>query len=167
MNEILENRIKLRVENVNKLNKFINKIVPLINKELKSGFKINKDRSLDKRTKDKINNIIKDNNPYNIRCWINQLDHHGLLEFQISYSEGHYRTYINDYSYIYRNEIKNFKYLCSETIDNFEKRKIKSFKSVLNTYNSIKKINKKIKILNNKKIRIKSDFNNFIELKKI
>ena len=163
MNEILQEKIKLRVENVNRLNKFINKIVPLVNKELKNGFKINKDRTLDKRTRDKINKIIADNNPSKIQCYIKEFDHNGLLDFKTSYQEGHYREYITDYSYIWRNETKNFEYLYSETIDNFEPRRIKSFKSVLNTYNSIKKIDSKIEELVKKKNNYKSNFNNFIK----
>ena len=63
-------QIKTRLECVNNMNKYINKIMPKILNVLKDDLKPKKDGTINKKANDKTSNIIYKNKPKNITCFI-------------------------------------------------------------------------------------------------
>ena len=165
-----------RVIHTNILNKYINKVVPQIMDILNNDFQLKNDGTLYKKYQDKINNIIGyKKRPKNIRCYLDANQSSCLLKFDISYNEGYvgkehssFTTYIKEYVYLWTNNTQwdsrtgQFYIKDTKISKSFNKRPIKTLKQVLNVVNKTKKINDKIKLLNNKKNDLQRGFNNYL-----
>ena len=151
-------QIKTRLECVNNMNKYINKIMPKILNVLKDDLKPKKDGTINKKANDKTSNIIYKNKPKNITCFItNCTEGLGDLRVKACYE------FNNSYTYIEKsfNLWSVFKYwkkgecICTYdfnkiTINNFTPIKNKSLKSVLSTIKKTEQLKSKIELLNNK-----------------
>ena len=168
MNELIKDRIKARVEHTNKLNKYINNVVPKIIDILKEGYELKNDYTLYKKYHDKIYNVINKNKPLNIRCYLDTNKYHGLLKLDIYNKDGFNVRYIEDHIYLWSNEtkwnsLKSEFYIYKSTLsESFNKRPIKTLKQVLNVINKISKLNNKKSLINDKILETKKGFNNYI-----
>ena len=165
---------KTIVEHTNKLNKYINNVTPKIIDVLKKGYKLKNNGELHKKYYDQVYNIINENKPKNIRCFLSYTKTNTLLKFDISYPTSKFsNSYIKDYQYIIKNNTKwcdikrDFVIINSELsfcdINNtFYKRPIKTLKQVLNVINKIKKLNNKKSLINDKILECKKGFNNYL-----
>ena len=169
-----KDRIKTHTEYTNKLNKYINNVMPKIIKEVEKGIKLNKDNELFKVYKDKINNILNKNKPSNIRAYISNLVSTTYINFDIHYKDNENDKF-SSHSYI-KKEIALFmpeKYWKKgEIICTYEKEKIQIFtfnklkyynyKDVIKATEKINKIKEQKSLLNNKISNIKSNYYNFL-----
>tara|TARA_Y100000593_G_scaffold8712_1_gene15984 strand:- start:1374 stop:1871 length:498 start_codon:yes stop_codon:yes gene_type:complete len=157
------------VNHTNKLNKYINEVTPKIINVLSEGYKIKNNGELHKKYYDKVYNIINENKPKNIRCFLSYTQSNTLLKFDISYPTGEFsNSYIKDYQYITYNNTKwcpvksDFIIIDSYIKDEFYKRPIKTLKQVLNVINKINKLNNKKTLINDKISNAKKGFNNYL-----
>ena len=168
MNELIQNRIKARTEHTNKLNKYINKVVPEIMELLKEGYELKNDGTLYKKYNDKIYNIINKNKPSNIRCYLDSSKNSGYLKMDIYNSEGFQTRYIKDYVYLWSNETKwdslksEFYIYESSLSTSFIKRPTKTLKQVINTINKINKLKEKKALIYEKILNVEKGFNNYL-----
>ena len=160
-----------RTNATNKLNKYINKVIPKIMDILKNDIELKNDGTLYKKCNDKIDNIIGyKKRPKNIRCYIDQNKYHGCLMFDISFKTSQFSNdYIKDYVYLWTNK-QNWQddkgdFIINKTdlSTSFIKRPIKTLKQVLNVINKTNKLNAKIELLNSKKNDLKIGFNNYLK----
>jgi len=168
MNELIQNRIKARTEHTNKLNKYINKIVPEVMNILKEGYELKNDGTLYKKYNDKIYNIINKNKPSNIRCYLDSSKNSGYLKIDIYNQEGFNTRYIKDYVYLWSNDtawnsLKSEFYIKESKLStSFIKRPIKTLKQVINTINKINKLDNKRALIYDKILDVKKGFNNYL-----
>ena len=162
------------VNHTNQLNKYINNVTPRIINVLKEGYKLKNNGELHKKYYDKVYNIINENKPKNIRCFLSYTQTNTLLKFDISYPTSEFsNSYIKDYQYIIKNNTKwdsvkgDFVIIESEVyfcdFDNkFNKRPIKTLNQVLNVMNKISKLNNKKSLINDEILETKRGFNNYL-----
>ena len=169
-----KNRIKTHTENTNKLNKYINNVMPKIIKELEKGIKLNKNNELFKVYKDKINNILNKNKPLNIRAYIYNCVSTNYIKFDIHYKNDpdnnfSSHTYIKKDIALFMPEKywKKGEIICTYNkekiqIFTFNKLKYHNYKDVIKATEKINKIKKQKSLLNDKISKIKSNYNNFL-----
>ncbi len=168
MNTLIKDRIKARTEHTNKLNKYINNVVPKIMDILKEGYELKKDGTLYKKYYDKIYNVINKNKPLNIRCYLDSSKNSGYLQLDIYNQDGFNTRYIKDYIYLWSNDTawnsleSDFYIKESKLSTSFIKRPIKTLNQVINTINKINKLDNKKALINNKILDIKKGFNNYL-----
>ena len=76
-----------RIHNTNKLNAYLNRMIPLINNRLEKGYKLKNDGSLYETDKKDIYEILNKNKPVKIQTWINSTLFRTDLQAKIHYSE--------------------------------------------------------------------------------
>ena len=168
MNELIKDRIQARTEHTNKLNKYINKVIPEIMDILKEGYELKNDGTLYKKYYDKVYNVINKNKPLNIRCYLDSSDYSGLLQIDIYNQEGFNTRYIKDYVYLWTNDrewnsLKSDFYIKESKIStSFIKKPIKTLKQVINTINKINKLKNKKTLIDNKILDTGKGFNNYL-----
>tara|TARA_Y100000310_G_C20532538_1_gene739217 strand:+ start:527 stop:1087 length:561 start_codon:yes stop_codon:yes gene_type:complete len=184
----MKNRQIDRINNTNILNKYLNKIIPLLNKRLSEGYKLKKDGSLYGKDSTDIYAILNKNKPNNIRVWINSDKYRTDLHCDIHYNqsmEGEvadylkscFVTYIKQDLFLFgtnytHNEFApynkvggNVVYLPMEK--EFKpiktKFKIKTTKQIEKTLNKKSILESKIEKLTSELSNLKNDNNNFLK----
>ncbi len=167
MNELIKDRIQARTEHTNKLNKYINKVIPEIMDILKEGYELKNDGTLYKKYYDKVYNVINKNKPLNIRCYLDSGMNSGYLKIDIYNQEGFNTRYIKDYVYLWSNDNswneKNEYYIKESKLStSFIKRPIKTLNQVINTINKINKLKNKKSLIDIKILDTEKGFNNYL-----
>ena len=161
MNELIKDRIKTRVKHTNKLNKYINNVVPKIMNILKEGYELKKNGTLYKKYYDQVYDVINKNKPLNIRCYLDSSMNSGYLKIDIYNQNGFNDRYIKDYIYLWSNDTawnsleSDFYIKESKLSTSFIKRPIKTLNQVINTINKINTLDNKKALINNKILDIK------------
>ena len=161
--------IEARVTATNKLNKYINKVVPIVLDILNNNHKLKKDGELNKKTSDLIREIIKYNPKNRIHCYIDWTEHSAYLKFKLRYESSQFNhNYVENHISLWQNKRKwneekgEFEIVKTYLNDIFIPLKTKTMKQVINVIKKHNNLIDKMEALKEKAVKNKEGYNNYL-----